>query len=329
MTHYFVHCTTITTVATAANTAPSEDVEAAPGDWQVSVITHAMLEAGQLTPMALAQSIRRYRPLLRTAVDKYDNSVNSSSSSNSSSVAAASPGQAAVLVAAGRAWPHNSQQYLTAVRLLLAEGAVSPAAGVAHFFKQESSDVWATSTTLWHVLRLSLQSQLDAVKAAAVALSTARSNMQRSRSSSASSASSADADDAMDSDGSAAGAGADSAAAQSLQAAVRDMHALARSTVAAFTAALESALAQYADAGVTDPASDAWWVTATSHFKAAVRMLLSAPPVPPSLAAAAMGKKRFTSTVAAVPAGVFSRPEQCSEPVAVLLQCAEVAAAGA
>eukprot|EP00953_Heterococcus_sp_UTEX-ZZ885_P002887 2085-Heterococcus_DN1.PRE.2 len=107
------------------------------------------------------------------------------------------------------------------------------------------------------------------------------------------------------------------------------MHALARSTVAAFTAALESALAQYADAGVSDPASDAWWVTATSHFKAAVRMLLSAPPVPPSLAAAAMGKKRFTSTVAAVPAGVFARPDHCSEPVAVLLQCAEVAAAGA
>jgi MIF4G like len=305
------------------NAAASEDVETAPGDWQVSVITHAMLEAGQLTPMALAQSIRRYRPLLRTAVDKFDNSVNSSSSSGSSAVAA-SPGQAAVLVAAGRAWPHNSQQYLTAVRLLLAEGAVSPAAGVAHCFKQESSDVWATSTTLWHVLRLSLQSQLDAVTAAAVALSTARSNVQRSRSSSASGA---DADDAMDSDGSATGA--DSAAAQILQAAVRDIHALARSTVAAFTAALESALAQYADAGVSDPASDAWWVTATSHFKAAVRMLLSAPPVPPSLAAAAMGKKRFTSTVAAVPAGVFARPEHCSEPVAVLLQCAEVAAAGA
>ncbi|KAG5176351.1 hypothetical protein JKP88DRAFT_265396 [Tribonema minus] len=223
------------------STIDAADAEAAGGAaWSAAALTYAILAAGAPSPTHLTQCLDRYLKLVKANNHECGDEA----------------AQAAALHTVATAWAGSPQTMVAATRLLLRRGAVSPEAVVTHFFAPANVDKLGWYAPLWELLEAALQLALDAVE-----MAVAQSETDETAAAAAGDAMVDDDDDADD----------------YVTEAVRSLQELSRHTVESFVTTLDSAVEQYRGAGVDDPYTDPWWVATTSHFKAAVRMLLSAP----------------------------------------------------
>eukprot|EP00611_Tribonema_gayanum_P005220 TRINITY_DN14488_c0_g1_i1.p1 TRINITY_DN14488_c0_g1~~TRINITY_DN14488_c0_g1_i1.p1 ORF type:complete len:968 (+),score=324.05 TRINITY_DN14488_c0_g1_i1:151-3054(+) len=226
------------------STIDAADAEAAGGGaWSAAALTYAILAAGAPSPTHLTQCLDRYLKLVKANNHECGDEA----------------AQAAALHTVATAWAGSPQAMVAATRLLLRRGAVSPEAVVTHFFAPANVDKLGWYAPLWELLEAALQLALDAVE-----MAVAQSETDETAAAAAGDAMVDDDDDADD----------------YVTEAVRSLQELSRHTVESFVTTLDSAVEQYRGAGVDDPYTDPWWVATTSHFKAAVRMLLSAPLAP-------------------------------------------------